>query len=136
LNHGGEILDNIILFDGECNFCDRSVQFIIKRDKKAIYKFASLQSEPGQKLIQTHNVPPNTDSMILVQRNKCYYRTSAALRICKDLGGGWKLLYGLLIVPRPVRDFFYRILAKNRYKWFGKKQSCLLPSPEIRKRFL
>lgn len=129
-------MDNIIVFDGVCNFCDRSVQFIIKRDKNAIYKFASIQSDAGQKILQMHGVPPDIDSIILVKGNKCYYKTSAALRICKNLKGGWQLLYFLLIFPKPIRDFFYNILAMNRYKWFGKKESCTVPSPEIRKRFL
>jgi predicted DCC family thiol-disulfide oxidoreductase YuxK len=127
---------NIILFDGECNFCDHSVQFIIKRDKKALHNFASIQSDAGQELIRKYRVPADIDSIILVKANKCYYHSSAALRICSDLDGGWKLLYCLVIVPKPIRDFFYRIVAKNRYKWFGKKDSCMLPSPDIRKRFL
>jgi predicted DCC family thiol-disulfide oxidoreductase YuxK len=129
-------MNNIILFDGECNFCDHSVQFIIKRDKKAVYKFASIQSDAGQEILKKHSVPLNIDSIILVEDNKCYYKSTAALRICKNLNGGWKLFYRLLIVPKPLRDYFYSIVAKNRYKWFGKKDSCILPSPEIRKRFL
>lgn len=129
-------MDKVILFDGECNFCDSSVQFIIKRDKKALYKFAAIQSAVGQEILREHNVPSNIDSFILVDRNQCHYKSSAALRICKDLTIGWKLLYCLLIVPRPIRDCFYNVIANNRYKWFGKRDSCMLPSPEIRKRFL
>ncbi|WEK54422.1 MAG: thiol-disulfide oxidoreductase DCC family protein [Candidatus Cohnella colombiensis] len=129
-------MSGIILFDGICNFCDHSVQFIIKRDKKAVYKFTSLQSDAGQEILRKHNVPTNIDSFILVENNKCYYKTSAALRICKNLNGGWKLLYGLIIVPKPIRDYFYSVFAKNRMKWFGQRDSCTLPSPELRKRFL
>lgn len=132
----GAIVDKVILFDGECNFCDSSVQFIIKRDKKALYKFAAIQSAIGQEILREHNVPANLNSFILVDGDQCHYKSSAALRICKDLTIGWKLFYYLLIVPRPIRDYFYTIIAKNRYKWFGKKDSCMLPSPEIRKRFL
>lgn len=129
-------MDKVILFDGECNFCDSSVQFIIKRDKKALYKFAAIQSAVGQEILRKHNVPTNIDSFILVDGEQCYYKSSAVLRICKNLTVSWKLFYYLLIVPRPIRDYFYNIVAKNRYKWFGKKDSCMLPSPEIRKRFL
>ncbi len=130
-------MDRIVLFDGECNFCDHSVQFIINRDPKGRFKFASLQSDVGQKLLSQYNVPKNINSFILVENNKCYYKSTAALQMSKNLKGLWKMPYILLIVPRPIRDFFYGILANNRYKWFGKKEeSCMLPSPEIRKRFL
>lgn len=129
-------MNNIILFDGICNFCDSSVQFIIKRDKRALYKFASIQSDRGQEILRKHHVPAEMDSIILVRNDKCYYKSSAALRICKNLKGVWKLFYCFLIVPKPLRDYLYEIIARNRYKWFGKKDSCTLPSPEIRKRFL
>lgn len=129
-------MEQIILFDGDCNFCDKSVQFIIKRDFVGFYKFASLQSEIGQKLIQQYNIPTNLDSFILVTDQKWYAKSSAALHVCKNLNGLWKIFYTLLIIPRPIRDLFYHIIAKNRYKWFGKKDHCILPSPEIRKRFL
>ncbi|WP_028593266.1 thiol-disulfide oxidoreductase DCC family protein [Paenibacillus assamensis] len=129
-------LNNVILFDGECNFCDHSVQFIIKRDPQAQYKFAAIQSEIGQQLMKEYNVPSRIDSVILIQDEKYYVKSSAALRICKGLKGGWKLLYYLLVVPRVVRDLMYDQIASNRYKWFGKKDSCMLPSPDVRKRFL
>jgi len=127
---------NVILFDGECNFCDHSVQFIIKRDKKGLYNFASIQSDTGEEILRKYRVPDDIDSFILVDGHKCFYKSSAALRVCKNLKGAWKLLYCLLIVPKPLRDYFYCIVAKNRYKWFGKKDSCMLPSTDIRKRFL
>ncbi|MGM7634833.1 thiol-disulfide oxidoreductase DCC family protein [Bacillus sp. Hm123] len=129
-------MSKIILFDGECNFCEHSVQFIIKRDPKAHYKFASLQSDIGQRLMEAHQVPSNIDSLLLIDGDHCYHQSTAALRICKHLSGGWKLFYYLLIIPRPIRDKVYQWVAKNRYKWFGKKDHCVLPSPEIRKRFL
>ena len=129
-------VNNIILFDGVCNFCDRSVQFIIKRDRTALYKFTAIQSDAGQEIITKLNVPPDIDSLILVENDNCYYQSSAALRISKNLHGGWNLLYFLLIVPKPIRDYVYGIVAKNRYKWFGKKDHCMLPSSEIRNRFL
>ncbi|RYG73354.1 thiol-disulfide oxidoreductase DCC family protein [Lentibacillus lipolyticus] len=129
-------MNNIILFDGECNFCDHSIQFIIKKDKKAIFKFAAIQSDAGQKIIRNFNVPDSINSLILIKNNKCYFKSSAVLRICKKLTGVWKIFYCLLIIPKWLRDYVYGIVAKNRYKWFGKKDSCMLPSPEIRNRFL
>ncbi|ASK63985.1 thiol-disulfide oxidoreductase [Virgibacillus phasianinus] len=126
----------IILFDGECNFCDKSVQFIIKRDPKGHFKFASLQGDIGKELLNKHNSPKGIDSFVLIENNKCYLKSSAALQVCKNLKGAWKLLYILLVFPKPFRNFLYGIIAKNRYKWFGTKESCMLPSPEERKRFL
>lgn len=129
-------MEKVILFDGECNFCDQSVQFIIKRDPIGYFKFASLQSDIGKELLNKYNAPKDIDSFVLIEDNNCYFKSSAALRICKNLKGGWKIPYVLLVVPKPIRDLFYGFIAKNRYKWFGKKESCMLPSPEERKRFL
>jgi predicted DCC family thiol-disulfide oxidoreductase YuxK len=129
-------MERIILFDGECNFCDQSVQFIIKRDPKGHFKFASLQSDIGKELLNKHNTPEDIDSFVLIEDNNCYFKSSAALRVCKNLKGVWKIPYVLLVIPKPIRDFFYGLISKNRYKWFGKKESCMLPSPEERKRFL
>ena len=129
-------MDRIVFFDGECNFCDKSVQFIIKRDPKGYFKFAPLQSETGQSLLKSCSIPENMDSFILMEDHTCYFKSTAALKICKNLRGLWKLFYILMIIPVPIRDYFYGILAKNRYKWFGKKESCMLPTPEQRERFL
>ncbi len=128
----------IVLFDGECNFCDKSVQFIIKRDPKGIFAFASLQSEVGQKLIKEYHIPENIDSIILIEpeNHKFYIKSSAALKIGRNLSGLWKVLFLIKLVPKTVRDKGYDFIAANRIKWFGKKDECLLPSPEIRKRFL
>lgn len=129
-------MPNVVLFDGECHFCDQSVQFIIKRDPNAIFTFASLQSETGKQLRSTYNIPETIDSMILIADKSAYTKSSAALRIAGKLKGLWKLCYALILVPRPLRDFFYDKIAANRYKWFGKKESCELPSPAIRARFI
>lgn len=126
----------VILFDGVCNFCDASVQFILNRDPKGIFQFASLQSEAGQNLVKKHNVPADIDSMILIVDDKVYYKSTAALRISRHLHGAWKMLYGFIIIPSPIRNIVYDLIAKNRYKWFGQKESCMLPPPNIRKRFL
>src|SRR5699024_9155793 len=102
----------IVLFGGDCNFCDKSVQFIIKRDPEGFYKFTSLQSEIGQHLLKQHSIPANLDSFILVTDEKWYTKSSAALHVCKNLTGLWKTFYLLFIIPRPIRDFFYHIFAR------------------------
>lgn len=129
-------MTKIILFDGVCQFCDRSVQFIIKRDKKGHFKFASLQSDLAKQLLSQYNVEKDVDSLVLLDGNNYYIKSTAALRICKNFSGFWKLGYLLLVIPRPFRDFVYQLIAKNRYNWFGKKEACTIPSPEMRKRFL
>ncbi len=132
----GEKMKGIVLFDGECNFCDKSVQFIIKRDPKGYYNFASLQSTLGQDLLKKYNLDSNMDSFVLIEHNKAYEKSTAALRITKNLSWCWKFLYPLILVPVPLRNWLYGMIAKNRYKWFGQKDQCVIPSPEIRDRFL
>ncbi|SOC40673.1 thiol-disulfide oxidoreductase DCC family protein [Ureibacillus acetophenoni] len=129
-------MKKIILFDGECNFCDASVQFIIKRDTNKVFQFASLQSDIGKGLLNKYNAPENLDSFVLIDGDKYFLQSTAALRVCKDLKGAYKLLYFFVIVPKPMRNFVYQFIAKNRYKWFGKNESCMIPSPEDRQRFL
>lgn len=127
----------IILFDGVCNFCNNSVNFIIERDKENYFKFAPLQSEIGQKLLEEHNIDRTvTDSVVLIENGKAYVRTTAALRIARKLSGAWRLLYGFIIVPSFVRDVFYKLFARYRYKMFGKQEACMMPTPEIREKFL
>lgn len=128
--------NKIVLFDGVCNFCNSSVQFIIKHDTSNSLKFASLQSSIGQELLNKYAIPKDVDSVIFIENNQAYTKSSAALKIANYFGGFWKLLQIFMIVPTFIRDFFYDIIAKNRYRWFGKKDSCMLPSPEIRNRFL
>ena len=129
-------MERIILFDGVCHFCDRAVQFIIKRDPKGIFKFASLQSEIGSEKSRDTGVPAGTDSIVLIEGHTSFIKSTAALRICRRLSGMWKLLYLFIAVPRPIRDAVYDVIARNRYKWFGRKDQCELPSAEIRSRFL
>jgi predicted DCC family thiol-disulfide oxidoreductase YuxK len=125
------------LFDGVCNLCNRSVQFVLKRDRRGVFRFASLQSEIGQSLLQRSGLPADQlDSFVLVENNKVYTRSTGALRVCRKLGGAWSLLYVFRIVPRPLRDAVYNWIARRRYSWFGKKDSCWLPSPEWKSRFL
>ena len=111
--------------------------FTIKRDPDAKFKFASLQSEEGEKLQKEFGMNPDEIStMVLVDNDRYYIKSDAALRIFKNLSGLWSLLYIFIVVPRPIRDFVYDIVAKNRYKWFGKLDQCMLPTPELKKRFL
>ncbi|WP_312096453.1 thiol-disulfide oxidoreductase DCC family protein [Niallia sp.] len=125
----------IILFDGVCNLCNSSVQFIIKRDPKKQFFFASLQSEVGKSLLEKHHLS-DVDSVVLIKKNKRYIESDAALEICRYLSNGWKLLTILKIIPSFLRDPLYRYIARNRYKWFGKRESCMLPTEEMKKRFL
>ena len=129
-------MEPIILFDGVCNFCNGMVNFIIARDPKAYFKFAPLQSETGQRMRLRFGVDESVDSIILIEDESAYVFSTAALRIVKGLGGLWRLLYVFIIVPTPIRDLFYRLFARNRYWLFGKKSVCMVPTPDIRARFL
>lgn len=127
----------IILFDGVCNFCNGSVNFIIERDPQKYFKFAPLQSEVGEKLLKQNGVDKiETDSVVLIEDDKVYTHTTAALRIARQLSGRWSWFYGFIVVPSFVRDVFYKLFAKYRYQMFGKQDACMLPTPEMRERFL
>ncbi|HMQ69059.1 MAG TPA: thiol-disulfide oxidoreductase DCC family protein [Ignavibacteria bacterium] len=129
--------DKIILFDGVCNLCNSSVNFIIDHDKKDVFRFASLQSEAGQEILETNKLSTKEfKSIIFSDNGKIYTQSSAVLRIVKDFPGLWKLFYGFIIVPPVIRNYFYDIIADNRYRWFGKKDSCRIPTPELRNKFL
>jgi len=127
----------IILFDGVCNLCNSAVQFVIRHDRKKLFRFASLQSEAGALLLQRYHLPENNfNSFVLVQDGKAYTSSGAALRTARQLGGVLSLLYGFIIVPPFIRNAVYRLIANNRYRWFGKRESCMVPTPELRSRFL
>ena len=125
-----------MLFDGVCNFCSDSVNFIIQHDTENKFMFAPLQSEKGIELRAKYGIEDNIDSIVLIEDDQAFTRSTGALRIAKRLGGIWAAAYVLIIVPRPIRDYFYELFAKYRYRWFGKKDECMLPTPEIRARFL
>jgi predicted DCC family thiol-disulfide oxidoreductase YuxK len=128
---------SLILFDGVCNFCNSSVNFIIRRDKKNIFRFASLQSETGQKCLSEFNFSQTEfDTIILIEKGELYTRSTAALRIAKSIRGIWKLFYIFIIIPRPIRNYFYDLLSRNRYKWFGKRDACRIPSESEKEKFL
>lgn len=134
-----EMLDRhaIILFDGYCNLCTRSVQFILPKDRKGYFRFLSLEDDKTSSLFAAIGAsPPAVDSIVLVDHRKVYTRSSAALRIAGKLGGGWPLLQIGYIVPKFLRDPIYDWIARNRYRWFGKKDTCWLPRPEWTSRFL
>jgi predicted DCC family thiol-disulfide oxidoreductase YuxK len=139
----------VVLFDGVCNFCDASVNFIIDHDKAGYFKFAPLQSDEGRRLAAKHgfesaaarseNVAGDLipiDSVILVENGKAYTHSTGALRVVRRLGFPWSLMYAFIVVPRPVRNYFYRLFAKYRYRFFGKKDQCMIPTAEVRSRFL
>ena len=126
----------IILFDGVCNLCDTSVQFVFKHDKKDIFRFVPLQSELGQKIVN-HIGASTIDSTILYESGKAYYlKSDVAFKILKEIGGFYKVLLFFSILPKSIRDHIYDYVAKNRYKWFGRKESCLIPTPELQSKFL
>ncbi len=130
-------MGGIILFDGVCNLCSGAVRFVIKRDKKNYFKFASLQSEAGKQILRENNLPEDaSDSFLFVENKKVFDRSTAALTVVKHLKSLWPLLYGFIIIPRFIRDWIYNFIARNRYRWFGKMDECMLPTPELQARFL
>lgn len=128
---------SIILFDGVCNLCNSSVHFIIKHDPKAHFLFASLQSDAATKLLLHYNSKKNTfNSIILIEKGTIYKKSTAALKIAKNLNGFYPILYTFIIIPPFIRNYIYDFIATNRYKWFGKKESCMIPTKENKHRFL
>jgi len=127
----------IILFDGVCNFCNGAINFVLKQDKKGIFRFAPLQSETGQSLLNRYNLSTKEfDSFVLIDNGKVYKKSAASLQVMNKLPWYWKELQLLKIIPTAFRDAIYDFIAKNRYKWFGKKEQCMMPTPEMRNRFL
>lgn len=126
----------VILFDGVCNLCSGAVQFIIRRDTAARYRFASLQSVAAKSLLKDFNISEELKTFILIENNQVYKRSTAALRVARHLTGAWPLLYGFIIIPAFMRDAVYDWIGRNRYRWFGKKEECMIPSPSIQSRFL
>lgn len=127
----------LVLYDGTCGLCSRSVQLILRHDRRGRFRFAALQSELGGALLARHGLPADAlDTVVLVEDDRAWTKSAAALRIARGMDGPWPLLRALGIVPRPVRDFFYDRLANNRYRIFGRVDACMLPPPEVRARFL
>ena len=125
----------VILFDGECNLCNGAVAFVARRDPKGRFRFASLQSPVASRLL-AGAARPLPDSIVLLEKGRVHTRSGAALRIALGLRSLWPLLGVLLLVPWPVRDWVYDWVARRRYRWFGRREACLVPTPELRARFL
>ncbi len=129
-------LEKIVLFDGVCNLCSASVQFIIRHNKNEDLKFASLQSEFGQSQLTKFQLPAEVKTIVFVTNGKALLRSDAALELCKYLDGLYPYLKILKVFPIFLRDWVYNIIARNRYKWFGKKDQCWLPTPDLASRFM
>jgi predicted DCC family thiol-disulfide oxidoreductase YuxK len=128
---------SIILFDGICNFCNASVNKIIEHDKKNVFKFAAIQSDAGKIILTEFSIDTSkTDSILLIEKNTVFTKSTAVLKIAKQLSGLYKLSYAFIIIPLFIRDTIYDFIAKNRYKWFGKKESCMIPTKEVSGKFL
>ena len=130
----------VLLYDGVCGFCNKSVQLILDRDRRGEMRFAALQSDYGQQVVARHPELRGVDSVVYVEPasggERVHVRSDAALKVAEYLGGLWKLFLAARLVPRALRDYFYDLFARNRYKFFGKYDSCMLPPPEVRSRFL
>ncbi|HMQ48338.1 MAG TPA: thiol-disulfide oxidoreductase DCC family protein [Saprospiraceae bacterium] len=127
----------ILLFDGVCNLCNGFVQFAIKHDPQGYYQFASLQSEAGRELLAAHHLPTHEIStVVLIEKGRVYTHSDVGLRMVRRFGGLWPLLTAFSIIPKPFRDGIYNWVARNRYRWFGQRESCMVPTPELKSRFL
>jgi predicted DCC family thiol-disulfide oxidoreductase YuxK len=129
--------NKILLFDGVCNLCNTSVLFVIKRDKHHLIRYTSLQSNKGKLLLKKYNIVDSyLGSLIFIDNQKVYLKSTGALRLCKYLNGMWPLLYALILVPPFIRNAFYDIVAKYRYQWFGKNEVCMVPTAELKSLFI
>jgi predicted DCC family thiol-disulfide oxidoreductase YuxK len=127
----------LILFDGVCNLCNTYVQFVINRDSQNKFLFASLQSDTGQDVLKHFGLDTTEfKTLVLLQDNHIYTKSTGALRVLKQLDGLWKFSYIFIAIPSPIRDLFYNFVASNRYRFFGKKDYCMMPLPELKSRFL
>jgi predicted DCC family thiol-disulfide oxidoreductase YuxK len=127
----------VVLFDGICNLCNWSVQFIIKRDPGGYFRFAPMQSDVGRRLLEMHGFRPKaSDTFILIEEYRCLTKSDAAITVAKHLTGLWPVLRFLTIIPKTVRNWCYDVVARNRYRWFGKKETCMIPSRELLDRFI
>lgn len=127
----------VLLFDGVCNLCNSTVQFILRWERQPRLRFAPLQSPEGEALLASiGEAPADLNSVLFIENGRCYHRSSAALRVARYLRFPWPLLYGFIVVPPFLRDAVYGYVARNRYRWFGKQETCQIPTPALRARFL
>ena len=129
-------MNRVVLFDGVCNLCSASVQMVIRHDPRGVFRFASQQSDIGRELMSAHGLSSELRTVLLIEDGVVYTESDAALRIAREMGWPWKLAWSGRFVPKMVRDAAYRLIARNRYVLFGKKNACWLPTPELRARFL
>lgn len=130
-------MDNIVVFDGVCNLCARSVRFILEHEGDQKLRFTPLQSQAGARLMRQFGLDPEeATTFVLIADSRPYVKSDAAIRVARYLRGGWKLLAFLKLAPRPVRDWAYDVIARNRYRWFGRRDACMVPTPEVRARFI
>lgn len=128
---------NIVIFDGVCNFCNGAVNFIIKRDPRGLFVFTPMQSDLAKDLMKKHGISNvGIDTFLLIKNEECFIFSSAALEIAEDLTGGWYMFNIFKLVPAPIRDFFYKVFARNRYALFGRQEQCMVPTNEVRSRFV
>jgi len=129
--------DNLILFDGVCNLCTKSVQFIIRHDRQEAFKFLPIQSDLGREIYRASGLEPDdAQSFVVITSGRTFIRSDAALQIATKFGGLWRLFVVFKLLPRGLRDWLYSFIATRRYRWFGRRDSCLIPSEDLRKRFL
>ena len=128
---------HIVIFDGVCNFCNGAVNFIIKRDPQGRFVFTPMQSKLAQELMAKHQIPSvGVDTFVLIKNDQCLVFSSAALEIAKDLTGYWYFFNVFRVIPAPIRDMFYKLFARNRYKLFGRQEICMVPTENLRSRFI
>lgn len=137
ISRGGRIVDEVILFDGVCNLCSALVQFLIRHDRAVRFRVGAIQSEAGSRLLRSHGIDPaEFETFVFLAEGKTFTRSDAALEVAYRIGGAWTMVKPLRFVPRGLRDRVYRVIARNRYRWFGRKEACMLPTPELVERFL
>lgn len=130
-------MSDIVIFDGVCNLCVRSVKFIINHEADQSVRFTPLQSPAGARLLREFGFDPeDAKSFVLVADGKPYVRSDAAIRVARHLRGGWRLVGAIKIIPRPIRNWTYDVIARNRYRWFGRSEACMVPTPELLSRFV
>jgi predicted DCC family thiol-disulfide oxidoreductase YuxK len=131
------IPENLVLFDGVCNLCSALVQFVIRHDPAAKFRFAAIQSEIGREIFQSHGLDPaDLQTFVFISDGKMHVRSDAAIEVVSRFGGAWRFFTVFRLVPRVARDWIYSVIARNRYRWFGRKDVCMIPTPEIKERFL
>lgn len=132
-----QLPDHLLFFDGVCNLCNGLVRFIIRHDRHKRFRFAPLQTEAGNKFLSAHGlVSSSLDTLVYLRKGKVLVRSAAALNVARDLGGPWTLAYGFILVPRFIRDAVYDLVARKRYRWYGKRDTCMVPAHELRERFV